>query len=94
LIQIIQEVAAARHVLVMCGSREIDGYAFCLGLELFKDFYEEYPELQGPIHSVTYLIRGAIFRLKYATSTSGRLSLAICPLSELMDMYPAGNEFR
>jgi hypothetical protein len=85
--QIIQEIAAARHVLVMCGSTEIDGYAFCLGLELFKGFYEDYPELQGPIHSVTYLIRGAIFRPKYATSTSGRVSLDICPLGELMDMY-------
>jgi hypothetical protein len=86
-IQIIQEVAAARHVLIMCGSTEIDGYAFCLGLELFKGFFKDYPGLQGPIDSVTYLIRGAIFRPKYATSTLGRVSLDICLLGELMDMY-------
>lgn len=84
--QIIQEVAAARHILVTCGLTEIDGYAFCLGLELFKDVYESYPALQGLIHSVTYLIRGTIFRPKY-TSTPGRMSLDICPLGELMDMY-------
>jgi hypothetical protein len=86
-IQIIQEVAAARHVIIMCGSTEIDGYAFCLGLELFKGFFKDYPGLQGPIDSVTYLIRGAIFRPKYATSTLGRVSLDICLLGELMDMY-------
>ena len=65
----------------------IDGYAFCLGLDLLKDFYEAHPDLQGLIGSVTYLIRGAIFRPNYATSMPGRSSLDICPLGELIDMY-------
>ena len=65
----------------------IDGYAFCLGLDLLKDFYEAHPDLQGLIGSVTYLIRGAIFRPNYATSTPGGFSLDICPLGELIDMY-------
>ncbi|RYP41510.1 hypothetical protein DL767_001015 [Monosporascus sp. MG133] len=30
-IWVLQEVAAARHVLIMCRSAEIDGYTFCLG---------------------------------------------------------------
>ncbi|CZR67942.1 related to heterokaryon incompatibility protein [Phialocephala subalpina] len=30
-IWVLQEVAAARHVVIMCGSTAIDGYAFCLG---------------------------------------------------------------
>jgi hypothetical protein len=36
---------------------------------------------------VTYLIKGAIFRPGYAMSESGRSSLDICPLGELIDMY-------
>jgi hypothetical protein len=85
--QIIQEVAAARHVLVICGSTEIDGYAFCLGLDTFMGLHKGPPALHGLIRSVTYLIRGAIFRPKYTTSGLGRFSLNICPLGELMDMY-------
>jgi hypothetical protein len=67
---------------------EIDGYAFCLGVELLKRYYEARPDLQGLIQSVTYLIKGAIFRPKYATSRSGgSSSLDICPLGELIDRY-------
>ncbi|KAN0114431.1 hypothetical protein V8E51_003975 [Hyaloscypha variabilis] len=86
-IWVLQEVAAARHVLVMCGSMEIDGYAFCLGVELLKRYYDARPDLQGLIGSVTYLIKGAIFRPKHATNWSGRSSLDICPLGELIDRY-------
>jgi hypothetical protein len=71
----------------MCGSMEIDGYAFCLGVELLKRYYEARPDLQSLIRSVTYLVKGAIFRPKYATSRSGRSSLDICPLGELIDRY-------
>jgi ankyrin repeat protein len=65
---------------------EIDGYAFCSGLTLLKLSYEACPELHSLIPSVTYLIKGAIFRPKYATSP-GRASLNIRPLGELIDMY-------
>lgn len=71
----------------MCGSMKIDGYAFCLGLDLFMDFYKARPDLQGLVGSVTFLIRGSIFRPNYATSMSSGRSLHICPLSELIDMY-------
>jgi len=75
----------------MCGSTEIDGYAFCLGIKSLEESkelsYKSYPDLQSLIHSVTYLIRGAIFRPKYATSSSGRASLDIQPLGELIDMF-------
>jgi hypothetical protein len=73
----------------MCGSKKIDGYVFCLGVDLLKDFYEARPDLQGLIRSVTYLIREAIFRPDYSMGISGRSSLDICPLGELMDMYHA-----
>src|SRR5215216_5740368 len=75
----------------MCGSAKIDGYAFCLGLELLMGFYETREDLQGRIRSITYLIRGAIFRPKYATRRSGMDSLGICPLGELIDMYHTHN---
>jgi hypothetical protein len=38
---------------------------------------------------VTDLIREAIFRPDYLIGSSGRPSLDICPLGELMDMYYA-----
>lgn len=86
-IWVLQEVAAARHVLISCGSTEIDGYAFCLGMERLQHRYKALPGFLGQIQSVTYLIRGAIFRPGYRTNTSGRVSLDICLLGELLDMY-------
>jgi ankyrin repeat protein len=86
-IQVLQEVGAARHVLIMCGSTVIDGYAFCLGLQSLNLSYESCPDLQNLIRSVTYLIRDSIFRPKYATSLSGEVSLGTHPLGELIEMY-------
>jgi ankyrin repeat protein len=71
----------------MCGPAEIDGYAFCLGLDSLKEFYESRVELQSLIQSVTYLIRGAIFRRNYVLGRTGRVPQAICTLGELVDMY-------
>ncbi|KAN0068665.1 Heterokaryon incompatibility protein (HET) domain containing protein [Elaphomyces granulatus] len=81
-IWVLQEVAAARHVLIMCGPTEIDGYAFCSGLGFYK-------ARQSVVPPVISLIRGAIFRPDYSMGRSGRSSLDICPLSELIDMYHA-----
>ncbi|RYP60841.1 hypothetical protein DL770_009919 [Monosporascus sp. CRB-9-2] len=89
-IWVLQEVAAARHILIKCGPTEIDGYAFCLGLSALQLSYETCPDLQGLIRPVAYLIRDAIFRPRYEkdeTSRPGGFSLEIRPLSELMDMY-------
>jgi ankyrin repeat protein len=71
----------------MCGPTEIDGYAFCLGIGSLKGFYEAHADLQRLIHSVTYLIRGAIFRPSYVVSGPGRVSQGIGSLGELIDMY-------
>jgi ankyrin repeat protein len=81
---VLQEVAAARHILIMCGSTVIDGYAFCSGVDFF---YKAHRNLEISIPSATYLIRGAIFRPKRAISWSGRASLDIRPLGELIDMF-------
>ena len=74
--------------MIICGSTEIDGYAFCSGLTSLKLSYETCPKLQSLIPSVIYLIRGAIFRPKYVPGP-GRVSLNICSLGELMDIYHA-----
>jgi hypothetical protein len=74
-------MAAARHVLLMCGSAEIDGHAFCSGLELLGIGSEDVTT------QVTFLIRGAIFRSRNLSSKQGRLSLAICSLGEIVDKY-------
>jgi hypothetical protein len=66
----------------MCGPTEINGYTFCSGFSKLKLSYGAHPDLQGLIRSVTYVIRGAIFRPKYATNLSGGVSLG-----ELIDMY-------
>ncbi|KAK3952223.1 hypothetical protein QBC32DRAFT_370458 [Pseudoneurospora amorphoporcata] len=80
---VLQEVAAARHILIKCGSAELDGFAFCSGLNALK-----LPaDLRARILSVTYLIRGAIFRPKYETNQSEYFSLNIRPLGELIEMY-------
>ncbi|CZR65636.1 uncharacterized protein PAC_15536 [Phialocephala subalpina] len=86
-IWVLQEVAAARHILTMCGSTEIDGYTFCLGLSTLKLSYEAYPDSHSLVRSVIYLMRGAIFRSRSMTSRSARFSLDIRPLGDLIDMY-------
>ncbi|RYP61914.1 hypothetical protein DL770_009681 [Monosporascus sp. CRB-9-2] len=86
---VLQEVAAARSILMKCGSTEIDGYAFCVALDSrLPGLLGEAPsDLRGLIRSVTYLIRGAVFRRKKVSRSTGRFSLRIRPLGELIDMY-------
>ncbi|KAL8410372.1 hypothetical protein RB596_000181 [Gaeumannomyces avenae] len=85
-IWVLQEVAAARHILIKCGSTEIDGYAFCSGISALKPCQSD-PELNSLIRSVAYLITGAGFRPRYENKPVGRFSLGIRPLCELVDMY-------
>lgn len=88
-IWVLQEVAAARHILIKCGFAEIDGYAFCSGLSVLRPF-DTRPDLQALIPPVSYLIRGAVFRRKHRgdkISQPARFSLNIRPLGELVDMY-------
>ncbi|KAH7186551.1 heterokaryon incompatibility protein-domain-containing protein [Fusarium oxysporum] len=85
-IWVLQEVAAARQVLIMSRSAEIDGYAFCSGLNALN-FTSPDSDMQSRIRSAAYLIKGAIFRPKIATSRFDRFSLDIRTLGELVDMY-------
>jgi hypothetical protein len=69
----------------MCGPSEIDGYAFCMGVDSLNKFFKAHADanLRSLIRSVCYLIRGAIFR----PNGLGGGSQDICPLGELVDMY-------
>jgi hypothetical protein len=65
---------------------DIDGYAFCAGLEALKLSLKDL-ETQNRLRSVAYLIRRAGLRPKHVTSHSNKFTLNIRPLGELMDMY-------
>jgi hypothetical protein len=79
----LQEVAAARHVIIMCGHIEIDGHASCLGMESLDREFEK------SMNQATILIRGAISRPRRLSRDQGRLSLRICSLGELVSLYYA-----
>lgn len=65
---------------------EIDGFAFCTGLNALNLVVHDL-EVQSRIRSVTYLIKGASLRPKYVAACSDRFSLNIRPLGTLVDMY-------
>ncbi|KAH8730409.1 heterokaryon incompatibility protein-domain-containing protein, partial [Phaeosphaeriaceae sp. PMI808] len=82
-IWVLQEMAAARHVSIMCGSTEIDGHAFCSGLDVSNTLLED------TTTPVAFLVRGAAFRSRTMSQKQRRFSLDICSLSELVDKYHA-----
>lgn len=89
--QVLQEVAAARHVVITSHSYEIDGHAFCLGLKAVSDDSLEEGETDEAhaARSAAYLIEGAILRPKQAPirKVGGRFSLGIRSLGVLLDLY-------
>jgi len=71
----------------MCGRAQIEGQAFCLGVESLNDS-ELGPDLRRLVHSLSYLMRGAIFRSKYETRGPGPAeNFHDSPLGSLVDMY-------
>ncbi|KAL7895311.1 hypothetical protein HDV63DRAFT_360438 [Trichoderma sp. SZMC 28014] len=85
-IWVLQEVAAARHVLIMCHAIEIDGDAFCAGLIALNLALQD-PELQSRIRSAIYLIKNAGLRPKHVAGNFDKFSLGRRSLGELVDMY-------
>ncbi|KAE8337517.1 heterokaryon incompatibility protein-domain-containing protein [Aspergillus arachidicola] len=83
-IWVLQEISAARSILVMCGHFKINGIAFASGLNELNLTNTDYASsgLENTIRSITYLMRGAISRPDYVTRPYGMLSLG-----ELIDMY-------
>ncbi|KAH8691085.1 hypothetical protein GQ44DRAFT_780304 [Phaeosphaeriaceae sp. PMI808] len=81
-IWVLQEVGAARHIVIRCGSTEIDGYAFCLGLDHFRSLFTQ------SLLTMSFLIRGVALRPRNLQAQN-RISLETASLGELIDMYHA-----
>ncbi|KOC14041.1 hypothetical protein AFLA70_24g004692 [Aspergillus flavus AF70] len=83
-IWVLQEISAARSILVMCGHFKINGIAFASGLNELNLTNTDYASsgLENTVRSITYLMSGAISRPDYVTRPHGMLSLG-----ELIDMY-------
>ncbi|KAK0640661.1 heterokaryon incompatibility protein-domain-containing protein [Cercophora newfieldiana] len=96
-IWVLQEVAAARHVIVNLGHDEIDGQTFCLGMEAIdiKPSFTPRDERKYMflVRSVCRLISGAALRVRHSLKADeeGRFTLDIAPLGELLDMYQSRN---
>lgn len=86
MLKVLQEVAAARHVVVHCGPAEIDGHAFCIGLERLLTVAEAKDRHVRSLAVIT-LIRKAIFRSPYRANITGPSALGIGPLASLINMY-------
>lgn len=80
-------MAAARDVLIRCGSVETNGNAFCSGLSILHPFKGR-QDLQNMLLSVAHLVSGASNRPRYGPDlSSGRFSLNVRPLAELISMF-------
>lgn len=85
-VKVLQEVAAARHVVMMCGSTELDGHAFCMGVLPLELPYSAIPKLQS-LPSLIKLMEGACIRTKYTSRSPEEFSLDVNRLAELLDMF-------
>jgi len=89
--QVLQEVAAARSIVVKCGAAEVDGHGFGVAASSpsFDHIFEPVPDLAFQIRPVIYLMRGAAFRGRHGGGggDGDGSSLGIRPLAELVDMY-------
>ncbi|KAJ4991667.1 het domain protein [Stagonosporopsis vannaccii] len=81
-IWVLQEVAAARHIRILCGEKELDGYAFYNGLH-------ELSRHTGVQHPSVYLLRHATFRSSPSSvrNESHLASVVRYSLLELLDLY-------
>ncbi|KAE8418013.1 heterokaryon incompatibility protein-domain-containing protein [Aspergillus pseudocaelatus] len=83
---VLQEIAAARHILIACHSAEIDGHAFSSGLTALKDIIAD-KDMRDQIGMTVFLIKNATLRPKRVIARSDKISLRICPLEDLTTMY-------
>lgn len=99
-IWVLQEVAAARHVLVLCGSVSIDGLALCARIDALGKEHERggISEMRSKLQFEVNLMKDTFQRNGLAglglgnlpiipAPTSQRFNLAIAPLVQLLDMY-------
>ncbi|KAB8215065.1 heterokaryon incompatibility protein-domain-containing protein [Aspergillus novoparasiticus] len=83
---VLQEIAAARHILIACHSAEIDGHAFSSGLAALKNLIVD-ENMRDQISMVVFLIKNATLRHKRVVAGSDKFSLHIRSLADLTTMY-------
>ncbi|KAK4444611.1 hypothetical protein QBC34DRAFT_385135 [Podospora aff. communis PSN243] len=92
-IWVVQEIAAARSIIVQCGTNTIDGHTFSLALDsnALEPIYRVSPELQSLLRPVAFLMGRATFRQRkpevHRSESTAAKSLGIRPLGQLLDMY-------
>lgn len=91
---VLQEAAAARHVLVLCGPVAIDGLALCARVQVIRNTgdVEPWSRMQSGVNLMKDTFRryghGGVGVLPgLANTASQQFSLAIAPLAGLLDMY-------
>ncbi|KAJ4345301.1 uncharacterized protein N0V89_011431 [Didymosphaeria variabile] len=81
--KILQEVTAARNMLLKCGDAEMQTVTFLAGLDALKGIYDW--ELRSRILAFSRLIKTS----NYRESFKGQAHLKIEPLTELIDRFHA-----
>ncbi|OAG06464.1 HET-domain-containing protein [Paraphaeosphaeria sporulosa] len=85
-IWVLQEIAAARVMVVLCGSDELTGACFFWGLSGLLEWCQD-AELRGTVSSILYLLGDAsVLRVNKPTDLEP-FRLGICSLSQLVDMF-------
>ncbi|KAF1998247.1 HET-domain-containing protein, partial [Amniculicola lignicola CBS 123094] len=78
---VLQEVAAAQSILILCGREELPGQAFSRGLDNLQVLHNlQNARLKNQIQAIIYLIDWIIDPAHYS-------NLGILPLGELVDMF-------
>ncbi|KAK5636039.1 hypothetical protein RRF57_011751 [Xylaria bambusicola] len=77
---VLQEIAAARQIIVLTSGNAIEGYGFCLGLRALNFVFED-PSTESLVQSMTNLIEGAVFRSKNIIPST------VSSLGQLIDTY-------
>ncbi|KAK1831507.1 heterokaryon incompatibility protein-domain-containing protein, partial [Podospora conica] len=86
-IWVLQEVAAARHILILCGSIVVDGLALCACVDALgaKGGIQDL-EMWIKVKSGLELMKDT-FQSNWYAGESQQFNLAIAPLADLLDVY-------
>jgi hypothetical protein len=79
-------MAAARVMVVLCGSEELTGAGFFWGLSGLLEWCQD-AELRGMVSSILYLLGDASVMRANKPDDPEPFRLGICPLSQLVDMF-------
>ncbi|KAI0140338.1 heterokaryon incompatibility protein-domain-containing protein [Pestalotiopsis sp. NC0098] len=75
---VVQEVISSRYTSIMCGSAEVNGQAFCLGVLAMAELLQQRPDILGWVMPI-------VNAMTASTSSPSRAKLR--PIAELVDMY-------